>query len=222
MTWENRVISIPMHMRGRKGCLYPTGIIAMVFLAMALVCGMEPAVAAEEQAGEAVQPEDKAAVEDAQVQGDAESIDSRRVMELRKKKVKGELTSGEQAYLDRAREERKQRARNKDSSQRETGKSRKQKGDGFVRNTANCSASAVMDFSPPLSSEILRVSFPGGRAMTSMPASSMSSASSSIRSALPPPKSFRKISWKCSRISSNALANFSRLVLLSFVMSCCN
>jgi enterochelin esterase-like enzyme len=101
----------------------------MVFLAAALVCGAELAVAAEEQAGEAVQPEGKTAVEDVQVQGDAEPIDSRRVMELRKKKVKGELTPGEQAYLDRAREERKQRARNRDSSQRETGKSRKQKGD---------------------------------------------------------------------------------------------
>ena len=79
------------------------------------------------------------------------------------------------------------------SSRAASTSSRKQKGVGLVLNTANCRAKAVMDFSPPLSREMLRVSFPGGLATTSIPASKTSTPASSRISALPPPKSFLKI-----------------------------
>jgi len=118
-----------MHIRGRKWCLYPTGIFAMVFLTAALINGTRSAEAAVEQAVEAVRSESEVAVEDAPVQGGAELSDPKRVKELRKKKAKGELALEEQAYLDRANEERKQRVRNRDGSQRKAGKSGEQKGD---------------------------------------------------------------------------------------------
>lgn len=128
MDLEERAISLPIHMRGRKWYLYPAGIFAMVFLMAALTNVTKSAVAAGEQVGNAVQSEGGSAVEGTQVQEKADPIDPKRVKELRKKKAKGEVTPGEQAYLDRAREERKQSERNRDGSQRKTGNPGKQKG----------------------------------------------------------------------------------------------
>ena len=86
---------------------------------------------------------------------------------------------------------------------------------------ANSRATAVIVFSPPLISEMLRSSLPGGRATISMPLSSMSVSSSRITSAMPPPNSLRNSSWKCVRITVNVSRNSRRLsVLIRSMISC--
>ncbi len=72
--------------------------------------------------------------------------------------------------------------------------SRMQNGLGLLRKIANSSATAVSVFSPPLISEMLRSSLPGGRAMISMPLSNTSDSSSKTTSAMPPPNSLRNSS----------------------------
>ncbi len=66
-----------------------------------------------------------------------------------------------------------------------------QNGLGRLRKMASSSATQVSVFSPPLSSEMLRGSLPGGRATISMPLSRMSTPSSSTMSACPPPNRSR-------------------------------
>ena len=71
-----------------------------------------------------------------------------------------------------------------------------------------------MVFSPPLISEMLRSSLPGGRAMTSMPLSRMSISSSSTMSAMPPPNSLRNNSWKCVRIDGERVGEQLAAILI--------
>ena len=82
------------------------------------------------------------------------------------------------------------------SSRAASTSSRMQKGEGFDLKMAISRATVVRVFSPPLSRLTERVSFPGGRARMSMPLSRTSSGLSRTRSALPPPNSLRKSSWK--------------------------
>ena len=81
-------------------------------------------------------------------------------------------------------------------------------------------ATQVSVFSPPLSSEMLRGSLPGGRATISMPLSRMSTPSSSTMSAWPPPKSLRNKLWKCPLTVSSVSANSRRLSALILPMIC--
>ena len=76
-------------------------------------------------------------------------------------------------------------------------------GAGFERRIAKSSATAVIVRSPPESSEMLRSSLPGGRALISMPHSSGFVSSSRTISAFPPLNIFLKITTKCSRTVLN-------------------
>ena len=96
-----------------------------------------------------------------------------------------------------------------------------QNGLGRLRNIASSRATQVSVFSPPLSSEMLRGSLPGGRATISMPLSRMSTPSSSTMSAWPPPNRSRNSVWKCSLTVSSVSANSRRLsaLILSMIFS---
>ena len=96
-----------------------------------------------------------------------------------------------------------------------------QNGLGLDWKIANRRAIVVITFSPPEKSIIDLRSFPGGWAIISIPASRISTPSSKIISALPPPNNFRKSSWKWLLISWNVFSNNSRLVtLILFIISC--
>ena len=90
--------------------------------------------------------------------------------------------------------------------------SSRQNGLGLYLNRPNISAMAVSAFSPPDSSCTLCSRLPGGCAMISMPLSSGSFSSSSVRPARPPPNSVLKISWKLRLMAANASAKRSRVV----------
>ena len=96
--------------------------------------------------------------------------------------------------------------------------SSRQNGLGLLRNMANNSATAVSVFSPPDNSEMLRSSFPGGLAVISIPVSRTSVGSSRTMSAMPPPKSLRNKSWKCTRTTLRVSLNNLRLSTLIFSM----
>ena len=82
--------------------------------------------------------------------------------------------------------------------------SSRQNGLGLYLKMANISAIAVSAFSPPESSCTLCSRLPGGDATMSMPLSSGSFSSSSVRPARPPPNSVLNISWKLLLIAANA------------------
>ena len=90
--------------------------------------------------------------------------------------------------------------------------SSRQNGLGLYLNRPNISAMAVSAFSPPESSWTLCSRLPGGWAMISMPLSSGSFSSSSVRPARPPPNSVLKVSWKLRLIAANASVNRCRVV----------
>ena len=71
---------------------------------------------------------------------------------------------------------------------------------------------AVSAFSPPDSSWTLCSRLPGGCAMISIPLSSGSFSSSSVRPARPPPNSVLKVSWKLRLMAENASAKRCRVV----------
>src|SRR5262249_39987205 len=82
--------------------------------------------------------------------------------------------------------------------------SSRQNGLGLNLNMPNIRAIAVSAFSPPDRSWTLCSRLPGGCAMISMPLSSGSLSSSSVRPARPPPKSVLKVCWKLRLIAANA------------------
>ena len=84
-----------------------------------------------------------------------------------------------------------------------------QNGLGRYWKKAIMSATAVKAFSPPLSSELFSVVFPGGVATISMPLSG-SRSSSRTMSAKPPPNDRRYSSWKYFRIVVRVCKNRSR------------
>ena len=96
-----------------------------------------------------------------------------------------------------------------------------QNGLGRLRKIASSRATQVSVFSPPLSSEMLRGSLPGGRATISMPLSRISTSSSRMMSAWPPPKRSRNSVWKCPLTVSRVSANSRRLsvLILSMIFS---